>query len=577
MNYDILKNIIKSHNLTNYDKELKDLPDTMMPKTHDRPSVDSGTFINNFLSMMDEEIKKFFNFYLQLEKNLRHELNQKIKDYQILENYSNQSTWNYTDKIKYMVLDFLTTLNKIENDTLDICTYVNLNVTAIRKILKKFDRHLEVYNPHVAIDYLSKHLKKSNSSLVYILQFKVIDETSAVLEKMINDVEHLLNRINSERKVPSASEEDQEKALQEPFLGGEVVEHSHTRDLDKAIKKKIKKLREKIEKIDNCNNLIRSGIEVWTLIIKSNMRIVDDYFANKEFKNKRLSEAKMENMLEKLAPQMNLEEEAHLSMQSKINIWIALAHTFLYTMNAYIVQPTNGLFVQELGSNKLYSGLIMGMTHFAAIFCTFFYSFWTNTSYKNPLILSCVCFIVGNFLYAFADYTLSLFVMGLGRFFIGFASARVVNRRYIIDHVPPSLIMHYSLLYVGLTCLGMAAGPFFALLLLQFFPDEYTFFSLRFNNLTNPGWLCMAIWAVFIFIVSSSFKDPEILEKKSAEASQQSNSTQSITEKKSMDSSKDSEIEKDINNIIHEEETSYSYMSIAFTILVCILLVIRVI
>ena len=51
--------------------------------------------------------------------------------------------------------------------------------------------------------------------------------------------------------------------------------------------------------------------------------------------------------------------------------------------------------------------------------------------------------------------------MGLGRFLIGFASARVVNRRYLIDKIPHEMIMHYSLLYVVLTCMGMAGGKIF--------------------------------------------------------------------------------------------------------------------
>ena len=98
--------------------------------------------------------------------------------------------------------------------------------------------------------------------------------------------------------------------------------------------------------------------------------------------------------------------------------------------------------------------------------------------------------------------------MGIGRFLIGFASARVVNRRYIIDQVPSSLIMIFSLIYVGLTCLGMAAGPFAALLLLQFFPNESVIYSYKFNDMTNPGWFCLILWVFFSLIVIFLFKDP---------------------------------------------------------------------
>ena len=182
------------------------------------------------------------------------------------------------------------------------------------------------------------------------------------------------------------------------------------------------------------------------------MRVVDDYFHSKGDPNRQPS-----TLLDKVSP--DLIEDFHENKNIQRNIWIALAHTFIYTMNVYIVQPTNNSYVAELGANRTLSGLIMGMTHLAAIFCTFYYSYWTNTSYKHPLIFSCIFFMIGNSLYSLADNFQSLFVMGLGRLFIGLASARVVNRRYIIEQVPHNLIMHYSLLYVGLTCLGMGCWP----------------------------------------------------------------------------------------------------------------------
>lgn len=58
--------------------------------------------------------------------------------------------------------------------TLDISDYVNINVTAIRKILKKFDKKFRLKDNPIALYYLRKNLKSHNSKLAYILQFKVI-------------------------------------------------------------------------------------------------------------------------------------------------------------------------------------------------------------------------------------------------------------------------------------------------------------------------------------------------------------------------------------------------------------------
>ena len=61
----------------------------------------------------------------------------------------------------------------MSKNTLSISDYVNLNVTAIRKILKKFDKKFKLKENPIALYYLRKNLKSNNSYLSYILQFKV--------------------------------------------------------------------------------------------------------------------------------------------------------------------------------------------------------------------------------------------------------------------------------------------------------------------------------------------------------------------------------------------------------------------
>jgi MFS family permease len=551
-----------------------------------------GRYINKFLSELDGEVKKFFHFYLQLEKEIRREFFELKKQISELSN---------VDNIK-QVLSVIESIDQVADKIINVCQYININITAIRKILKKFDKKFETKDNPVALHYLKQNLSKSNSSLVYILQFKIVDEASALLDRMINSLEKSFFK---KIKYQEEQESEEDILLQEPLLLREInLEELSGADIHKnilkMIQKKFTKIKAKLEKIDDSNNLIRSGIEVWSLIIKSNIRVVDDYFKSKAAV-KRSTQADIQGIiLEKLTPQVQREEEYHLSLQSKINLLIVLSHTFVYTMNCYIVQPTNGLYVAELGANKTLSGLIMGLTHLAAIFCTFLYSYWTNFSYKFPLLISCICFILGNFFYAFADYEKSLLIMGLGRFLIGFASARVVNRRYIIDQVPKQLIMFFSLLYVGLTCLGMAAGPFVALFLLHFFPTEYIFFEMRFNNMTNPGWFCLVLWLIFTLFILFAFKDPDEGEATTSSSSPIQSQTQSmrtdslinsnngpvikLEESKNavnpgsnaLTSANTNMFEHDIQEIIHEQESTYSYMNIAFTILILVLLVIRV-
>jgi len=125
------------------------------------------------------------------------------------------------------------------------------------------------------------------------------------------------------------------------------------------------------------------------------------------------------------------------------------------------------------------------------------------------------------------------------------------------------------------------------MILMNLFPDEYVIYSIKFNSLTNPGWFSMIVWLVFLFFVSSGFKDPDPNNKNNSNNSERQSvshtesevqeSTQAVSKNNINENSASNDIEKDINNIIDEEENSYSYMSISFTILILILLIIRVI
>jgi len=413
-----------------------------------RKCINISDYVHDFLNSVDQEIKKFYNFFKQLESELKRQLNNIL----IREvNFYNLGLYQISDEILY--------LESISKLTLEISYFININITAIRKILKKFDKSFGLTKNPVAVYYLKEMFANETNSLNYILQFKIIDESSALIEKLSGDLECAL-----EKRTSQSYGEHNQEALREPLLFKNLeIDLEKLTDLNnegivKTFKKKFQKLRKKIVKIDDANNIIRTSVEVWTLMMKSNMRVVDDYFAGRDIKHLKHENEVKEDIIEKLTPQIKREDDIQLDWRSMQNIWITLIHTFLYMMNCYIIQPTNALYIQNLGSSPMVSGLIMGMTPFAAIFCTFIYSKWTNFSYKNPLLFSCFCFIVGNILYSFADYFRSLLVMGLGRFFIGLASARVVNRRYLIDKIPHQMIMNYSLLYVVFTCMGMAGG-----------------------------------------------------------------------------------------------------------------------
>ncbi len=137
------------------------------------------------------------------------------------------------------------------------------------------------------------------------------------------------------------------------------------------------------------------------------------------------------------------------------------------------------------------------------------------------------------------------------------------------------------------------------MIVLQFPNYEYSF--LKFNQYTNPGWFCTLIWLFFGIYISGTFIDN--LEIKSAkeyekilnkdidetdnifnnEKIQSNENSQSLKKSNPKSNEVDKStsvssnmIEYDIQNLIREQETTFSYMSISFLLLVIILLFIRV-
>ena len=82
------------------------------------------------------------------------------------------------------------------------------------------------------------------------------------------------------------------------------------------------------------------------------------------------------------------------------------------------------------------AGLVIGMTPNAALVATVLYCWWSNHSYKAPLIFAAACSLLGNLLYASAlHYDSTAFVL-MGRALNGFGSARSINRKTSV-HVGP--------------------------------------------------------------------------------------------------------------------------------------------
>jgi hypothetical protein len=344
-------------------------------------------------------------------------------------------------------------LEELLKEIYEFTTFINLNLTSIQKLLKNFDKKFELQDNPVALTYLRSKLSDSKTNLVYIMQFKLIDETSALVDKLLAE----LKQNYKNKRYLIENRKFRKGLLVEPLLKEMDIDEVSTMErgsINKFIINKFTVIENLIEKIDEANNLLRSNSQNWS-INKVKME-TNDFSEKRQRKSTGMMEYNVENegLLEKITPHVPV----HMRSKNVFNIWICMVHTFIYTMNCYVVQPTNASYIAKLGSTPFLTGFILAMTPFAAIFSTFFYSHMCNSTYRVSFLISCLCFIIGNFLYSYADHMESVLIMGLGRIFIGLGGARVICRRYLLEQVPKDLVLHYSILYVVTLCVGMSAG-----------------------------------------------------------------------------------------------------------------------
>ncbi len=146
------------------------------------------------------------------------------------------------------------------------------------------------------------------------------------------------------------------------------------------------------------------------------------------------------------------------------------------------------------------------MTPNAALIATVLYGFWSSYSYRHALIFASCSSFCGNILYALALKYNSIHMVLIGRFFVGFGSARSINRRYIADVFSKADRTAASADFVTYAALGMAAGPFSAFVVghLTFDPS-----NLIWTDVTAPGWIMLIMWGVFLVFLVTFFEEPD--------------------------------------------------------------------
>ena len=426
--------------------------------------------IKIFLYFLTVEVHNVYVFYLSIEKNIFMSINE----------HSNRRK-NYQIMTEEELLNELVDLTNITYLMYSFYSYIDLNVKAVQEILKYFDSYFQVLNHDISMNklYFKKYLTKKESDLKYILSFKIIIESCALIESYYHEIINLSN---------SKEIKEQKKELVE------VLSYLNEKNTDR-VNDDIHEVYLK-QKNRHFNNIIKQKKNV-NIDIQNSFCV--DVHQQEDF-YKRLGEKQFDEEIQIQTTRNNI-----------YNLIFLYLHTFIYSF-FYIMPYINFYFYfVENDINIFYIGFILTSTHLGNFVSKIIINLFSER-FKIKFILFCIFFILSFLLNLFSEYFLQkekdkitrFFILKLiSRFIYGFSCGRLLTRKYIIQFLPESEIKFFSLVYIIIIYAGILFGILINFLLKDMKPLYISFISFyleKYSSIFTLGALASLIYLILIII-----------------------------------------------------------------------------
>ena len=465
--------------------------------------MDKNEIINNwikeFTEDLDKEIRIIYIFFSKNEKHLYKDINVylHIKD----------------DSSNYDLEDYIKQYQELKNlsiTCLNISKYVYYNLKALIKILKKFDKKvigIKDKDNHIKKNYIITKLEEQNSDILYLINFKMLDEVNVILEDLISCLKEQLKHNKNDFKDQTVefvteSENSSEYSKEQNLIekkNNNVLNINQAYNIMDEIHKEIKK---NIKNVDFISSQITKLFLPW----KEFLRISGDVSSrliqlSKELNSFSDSGAEGGMMFRN---NKSIVDTISFSKQNTFNISITLCHAFIYMFSLAAIIPTYTEFISStnywvdinLDNKKIFYGLLMMMAPIGSLISYIYESSLFMKTTKIPLILSFFGILLGNILYYISIYVNPFFLLFVGRFIIGLFNLRTHNKMYILNFLLKKDVSFYLTMFHTFSMLGLATG-FLANLWFINLPDN--------NKIINRytfGCLLISILCFILIIIS---------------------------------------------------------------------------
>ena len=393
-------------------------------------------WINVFEKSIDQDIKKVYIFFSNQEKVLYKQINESLH---LKEDYENLDLNGYLEEVK--------ALKEISELSVKMSNFVFYNLKAVIKILKKFDKKIVTQKNKyylIKFNYIQTKIEEQNSDILYLIKFKLVDEVNILLENLITK---LMKEFKSNKAYLDNDTNDKNEG--ENKLIEEVPEMNQA---IKIIKEYHEQILKNIQETDKVSARIQNLFFPWKDFLKISNEM-----------GSKLMQITRENTLKDSFSErtMSIVQSISFSKDSKNNLYIILAHGFLYMFSFSVIIPSYtliiGYFSTEMERQVSYA-LLMMMAPFGTLFNYLYETFLFKKSTKKPLLISCIGLIIGNLLYMIAPETNAIALLFIGRFICGLFNLRTHNKMYIINFLSQKDISFYLTMFHTFSILGLGVG-----------------------------------------------------------------------------------------------------------------------
>ena len=454
----------------------------LLPPSHNKiqkseenlQKISFNKITKDFIKLLDKELLNFYEFYKNKENHLKENINLQINNFR----QSNKPNGN-NQKI-----EIISELIYLSNLCKELLNYVYLNIMALLRILYKFDSMFT----NISYNYIKKYLSKKNGYLVYILGFKIVDESLVSIEEILTSIEDILKKNNF-------------------FKNNKNIENKFNEN-SKTIKENINKSNEIHEKIYLELNEWEKYLHIFldlpnsghNSIFKETSFVGDKiYFSENEIKKKKSIKMKYieiddyningdnnENINDE---NINLNNEIKTFKDEELIVNFGLLFdpldTFSFSSNKILSKEDNSnlsliLFLAGFYSYS-YILLVPNMIRHLIIFAEksfylygiaisipilgnivtniFYEKYFSKFPFKVNLVVS-LFFIILYYVLSFIGIRFSIIITIIGRFFLGLSYLKQLTKIYINNYIPTTNIVRANEKYTFSIYLGYIIGLF---------------------------------------------------------------------------------------------------------------------